>query len=359
MEKPHVIVGLSGGVDSSVAAALLLRAGYRVTGAFIRAWYPDFLPCTWREERLDAMRVAAALGIPFVTIDLEAEYKEHVVDYFVREYAAGQTPNPDVMCNREIKFGAFFSRARALGADMIATGHYARTEKAGGRTHLVRGADREKDQSYFLWAVPEAVLARTFFPVGGYEKRDVRRLAEKFSLPTAAKKDSQGLCFLGHIDVKDFLSHYVHIEPGIVRNELGNIIGEHDGALLYTLGQRHGFRVSASGAVKVPHYVIGKDMGKNEIIVGTTATPAVAGRGALSASEANWIGEPPKVGDKVTCAIRYRDRGHSSTLAAVAADSFSVLLDEPTLVAPGQSLVLYDGARCLGGGVVTFVPNTL
>ncbi len=355
MSKPYVFVGLSGGVDSSVAAALLLHAGYRVTGAFIKAWYPDFLPCSWREERLDAMRVAATLGIPFVTIDLETEYKKHVIDYFVREYAAGRTPNPDVVCNREVKFGAFLSRAMALGADMIATGHYARTKNTGGRTHLLRGIDSDKDQSYFLWAVPESALKKTLFPVGGYMKSDVRKLAHSFGLPTAEKKDSQGLCFLGHIDVREFLSHYLDVRPGAVRNEAGEIIGEHDGALLYTVGQRHGFRVRARGESSVPRYVLTTDVVKNEITVGETphAQPHSPGDDTLTAEDARWIGPPPAIGGAISCSVRYRDRGRPGSVISMEGDSFSIKVEEPVAVAPGQSLVLYDDDRCLGGGTAS------
>lgn len=353
MEKSHVVVGLSGGVDSSVSAALLLRAGYRVTGAFIKAWYPDFLPCAWREERVDAMRVCASLGIPFVTIDLEVEYKASVIDYFVREYAAGHTPNPDVMCNKEIKFGAFFSRVMEMGADMIATGHYARTERFEDRTRLLRGADAEKDQSYFLWAAPEATLAKTLFPVGGYVKSDVRKMARSFGLPTAAKKDSQGLCFLGHVDVKEFLSHYLDLVPGVVRDEGGKEVGEHDGALLYTIGQRHGFRVRTRGTSGVPQYVIAKNVEKNEITVGRALlfAPVVSEEKTLSARDARWIGGRPAAGNPVTCVVRYRDRGRPGIVSHISGDSFTVAVDEPVPVAAGQSLVLYDGDRCLGGGI--------
>ena len=353
-QRKNIFIGLSGGVDSSVSAALLVRAGYRVTGAFIKAWYPDFLPCSWREERLDAMRVCATLGIPFVTIDLEAEYKRAVIDYFVREYAVGRTPNPDVVCNREIKFGTFLSRAAALGADLIATGHYARTEQTDGR-HLLRGIDSGKDQSYFLWAVPEAALEKTLFPVGGYLKSDVRKLARSFGLPTAAKKDSQGLCFLGHIDVREFLSHYLDVRPGNVRDGAGEIIGEHDGALLYTVGQRHGFRVRARGESSVPRYVLTTDVVKNEITVGETphAQSYSPGGGTLTAEDAHWIGPPPAIGSTVFCSVRYRDRGRPGSVVSMEGDSFSVKVEGLVAVAPGQSIVLYDGDRCLGGGTAS------
>ncbi|MEK7118469.1 MAG: tRNA 2-thiouridine(34) synthase MnmA, partial [Patescibacteria group bacterium] len=239
--KRKVFVGLSGGVDSSVSAALLKEQGYDVVGVFIKVWQADFLPCTWREERRDAMRAAAHLNIPFLTLDLEKEYKKEVVDYMIREYGAGRIPNPDVMCNKHVKFGAFLDFAKKHGADFIATGHYSRVvsrqESVGSRKFvLLKGADKEKDQSYFLWTLTQAQLAHTLFPVGHLKKSQVRLLARKFGLSNAEKKDSQGLCFIGAIDMAKFLKQYLHTEKGDVRNENGDIVGTHDGALLYTIG---------------------------------------------------------------------------------------------------------------------------
>src|SRR3989344_5633565 len=232
------MVGLSGGVDSAVSAALLQRAGADVVGAFIKTWTPDpstvlGARCGWKEERRDAMRVAAHLDIPFVTIDLEREYKESVVDYMISEYKAGRTPNPDVMCNKEIKFGAFLRKALALGADMIATGHYAQVTQSpkvksqNYSSKLKRGTDEKKDQSYFLWTLTQDQLGKTIFPVGHLMKSEVRELAKKFKLPVAEKRDSQGICFLGHIDMRQFLSHYIKVESGNVFNESGQVVGEH------------------------------------------------------------------------------------------------------------------------------------
>jgi tRNA-specific 2-thiouridylase len=213
--KKRVFVGMSGGVDSSVSSALLKKAGFDVTGVFIKTWSPDFMECTWKDERLDAMRVCAKLDIPFITLDLEKEYKEKVADYMIEEYKKGRTPNPDVMCNKEIKFGAFFNWAMSRGADYVATGHYARTlKKKSGEVMLSAGNDDNKDQSYFLWNIKKEHLDKTLFPVGHLEKSEVRKLAKKFNLPTATKKDSQGVCFLGKVDMKDFLEHYIRPKRG-------------------------------------------------------------------------------------------------------------------------------------------------
>src|SRR5258706_6959399 len=244
--KKKVFVGLSGGVDSSVSAALLKEAGYDVTGVFIKVWQPDFFECTSKDDRLDAMRVCAKLGIPFKTLNLEKEYKKEVVDYMISEYKKGNTPNPDVMCNKEVKFGAFLRFAIKMGADYVATGHYARNifNKKTGLYELCKSEDSDKDQSYFLWTLGQKELKRTLFPVGGYKKKYVRKLAEKFDLITANKKDSQGLCFVGKIDMKEFLMHFIKEKPGNVADERGNIIGNHNGVFFYTLGERHGFNIS-------------------------------------------------------------------------------------------------------------------
>src|SRR3989344_6491053 len=225
----RVLVGLSGGVDSAVSVALLKRAGADVAGAFIKTWQPDWMPnaCDWKLERRDAMRVATHLDIPFVTIDLESEYKKSVVDYMISEYKLGRTPNPDVMCNKEIKFGAFLSRALELGADMIATGHYSQSKMVNSKWQMLMGEDEAKDQSYFLWTLNQAQLSKIIFPVGHLLKSEVRELARKFRLPVAEKRDSQGICFLGHIDMKEFLSHYIETKPGHVLNESGQVVGEH------------------------------------------------------------------------------------------------------------------------------------
>ena len=250
-----VFVGLSGGVDSATSAYLLKKEGYNVVGAFIKGWEPDFLPCTGKEDRLEAMRVAAHLGIPFVTYDLEEAYKRDVVDYFVAEYKAGRTPNPDVLCNRAIKFGAFWERAKADGADAIATGHYARIGKEGDSYSLKTSADSEKDQTYFLWTLGQEDLSHALFPVGDLRKEEVRRLASDAKLPNAGRKDSQGLCFLGHVDMHAFLKRYIPSKKGPVKDRAGRALGEHDGVWFYTLGQRHGVSANSADTERVRMYV--------------------------------------------------------------------------------------------------------
>ena len=301
-----IFVGLSGGVDSAVSAAILQQAGAQVTGVFIKGWYPPGMPCTWAAERRDAMRVAARLHIPFLTLDASAEYKKGVIDYLLSEYRAGRTPNPDVMCNREVKFGAFYRFAMSKGADAIAMGHY----RSG-----------EKDQSYFLWAVPKDILDTTFFPIGNLEKSEVRSLAKKFNLPVAEKKDSQGICFLGSVSVEDFL-----------RNEFGN----DNPALLYTLGQR----VSRADG---PWYVVGKDVEKKEIKVSKTRA---SGARETRFADTNWFIEP--TGELVA---QYRYRGPCIP-GRVEKNRFVSTRPFPEAPAPGQSIVFYGDDELVGGGII-------
>lgn len=307
IQGKNIFVGLSGGVDSAVSAVLLQRAGAHVTGVFIKGWYPPGMPCTWAAERRDAMRVAARLHIPFLTLDASAEYKKSVIDYLIAEYRAGRTPNPDVMCNREVKFGAFYRFAKEQGAGAIATGHY----RAG-----------EKDQSYFLWAVPKEVLDATIFPVGDMKKEKVRLLAKKFNLPVAEKKDSQGVCFLGSVSVEEFL-----------KKELG---GDNP-ALLYTLGQR-------APLPNGPWYVIGKDVEKGEIKVSKTRESVLQ---MIRFADANWFSEPIHV---THAQYRYRGqriRGHVEEGHFISIDAL------PEIPAPGQSVVFYRDKELIGGGIIT------
>jgi len=302
-----IFVGLSGGVDSAVSAALLQKAGAEVAGVFIKGWYPPGMPCAWAEERRDAMRVAARLHIPFRTLDASAEYKKSVIDYLLAEYGAGRTPNPDVMCNREVKFGAFYRFAMGSGADAIATGHY----RSGG-----------KDQSYFLWAVPKNILNATIFPVGNMEKDEVRKLAKKFNLPVAEKKDSQGICFFGAVSVKEFLT-----------SELGN----DNPALLHTLGQK----TSLPGG---PWYVVGKDIEKKEIKVSKTRK---AGVREILFTDANWHGDPGQAND---AQLRYRGPRGAGRVKNDRFVSDAPLSEIPT---PGQSIVFYKDDELVGGGIIT------
>lgn len=353
----RVFVGMSGGVDSSVSVALLQKAGYEVTGVFMKVWQPDFLPCTWREERLDAMRVSATLGIPLLTWDFEKEYKEGVADYMIREYKAGRTPNPDVMCNREVKFGAFFRRAIAEGADFVATGHYAQVsfDKKTNLYRMKKGVDDAKDQSYFLWTLGQEQLSKTFFPIGGYKKSQVRSLAKKFGLPVAEKKDSQGLCFVGKLDMKDFLAHYIEEKNGNVLNEKGEVIGTHRGAYFYTLGERHGFTVTTKGVDDAPYYVIAKDLENNTITVSQASEKKLlnCAKKEITLSQVNFCrGIIPDTKKTYTAQVRYHGEQYKCKITTLSDKSFSLHLEKPAVFDAGQSVVLYDGDECIGGGII-------
>lgn len=342
LKGKRVFVGLSGGVDSGVSAALLKRAGAEVTGIFIKGWYPPGLPCTWSDDRQDAMRLAAHLEIPFHTLDAAREYKEGVIDYLLSEYALGRTPNPDVMCNREVKFGAFWRFAKAHGADFVATGHYAQTKDGT----ILRGQDESKDQSYFLWAVPKEVLAHTLFPVGGMDKVRTRVLAEQMGIPQATKKDSQGICFLGSISVDEFLQSEIGSTPGKAVDEAGKEVGVHTGAVLATLGER----VVLQHALPGPWYVLRKDMHQNILIVGSRPVLSAQKVSSFSLRETNWL-TTLEEGAAVSAQYRY----HGPRVPGVLSESSSVFtpvtpVQEP--VAQGQSLVCYQGNQLLGGGII-------
>ncbi len=347
-------MGLSGGVDSSVSAALLKKQGYGVTGVFIKVWQPDFLECTWKTERLDAIRVAAHLDIPFMTLDLEKEYKESVANYMIEEYKMGRTPNPDVMCNKTIKFGAFLKKALELGADYVATGHYARNtfNKEANSYELYTGIDTNKDQSYFLWTLNQEQLKHIIFPIGEYEKPQVRKLAEKFNLITATKKDSQGLCFMGKLDMKDFLKEFIPENRGDVLDEEGKVIGYHDNAMYYTLGQRRGFIITQKTPEDIPYYIVAKDMKNNTITVSHKKGEHLHNeQKEVELVDTNWISNAPKDGEELSVRIRYRQKLHK---CVVRHKDEKILLkfDEPQTVDAGQSAVLYDKERCVGGGIV-------
>jgi tRNA-specific 2-thiouridylase len=372
-----VFVGVSGGVDSSVVAALLKDQGYNVVGVFIRTWTPDFIECTWRDERRDAMRVCAHLEIPFLECDAEEAYKKGVADYMIEEYKKGNTPNPDVMCNREVKFGVFWNFAKSKGADYIATGHYARVSRASIKLKVERykvdrkkegekfykldelyklstGCDSAKDQSYFLWTLTQDDLAHTLFPVGHLQKTEVRKMALKYKLPTATKKDSQGVCFLGPLDMKDFLKHYIKSEKGNVLNEKGEVVGGHDGAVFFTLGERHGFTLFKHTESDKPFYVVSKDINNNTITISHRSDlwEGKESHRIVLCCNTNWISEVPEKGKKYQAQIRYHGELLDCKINYISLIVAEIILKKKILVARGQSIVIYDGDICLGGGVV-------
>jgi tRNA-specific 2-thiouridylase len=344
--KKKVFVGLSGGVDSALSAALLKKKGFDVVGVFIKTWHPDFLECNEEAERRDAMRIAAHLDIPFLTFDFEKEYKKGVGDYMISEYRKGRTPNPDVMCNKEVKFGAFLKKALAMGADYVATGHYAKIEN----NLLKKGIDETKDQSYFLWAINKKLLPKILFPVGNLKKSEVRILAKKLKLPVAEKKDSQGICFLGPVDLKEFLAHYIKEKKGKVVNEAGEVIGHHNGATFFTLGERHGFTVTKKTPNDKPYYIVAKDIKKNTLTVSFERQPAKSfsqEQFSRTIEDVNWISGTPNEDKKYTAQMRY----HGEQIPCQVKES-KIMFSKPVLVAPGQSIVIYEGEVCLGGGIV-------
>lgn len=342
----RVFVGVSGGVDSSVSLALLRDQDYDVTGVFIRTWHPDWLPCDWKEDRRDAMRVCAHLGVPFLELDLEEVYKRDVADYMIDEYRAGRTPNPDVMCNRAVKFGAFWDWAKSHGANYIATGHYARVEDG----QLKIGVDPTKDQSYFLWTLRADEFPHILFPIGHLPKSEVRKLAEHYGLSTATKKDSQGICFLGQVDLREFLSRYISPKRGDVLDEEGNVVGFHDGAFFFTHGERHGFTITKKGVSDPRLYVIGKDVAQNTITV-SSVLPDLSSSAkteyGLALTNLRIDSNPQKV---YQAQIRY----HGEFFEVTLSDNH-ITFAKPVLISPGQSIVVYDGDICIGGGIVTSV----
>jgi len=359
--KKEVFVGMSGGVDSSVSAALLKEAGYDVTGVFLKVWQPDFLPCSWKEERLDAMRVAAVLDIPFLTIDLEKEYKEEVVDYMIAEYRRGRTPNPDVMCNKQIKFGAFLKKALSMGADMVATGHYAQNMLVSntGVYEMREAVDTEKDQTYFLWTLTQTQLSKVLFPVGHLPKSEVRSIAKRLGLPTAEKKDSQGLCFIGKVDMKEFLAHYIPKKTGEVLDVEGRVVGHHDGATFFTIGQRHGFTITEKTVADMPMYVSAKNVEKNTITVSARSVTSEVDSSLVATTitigTVSWTGRTPESDFECVARIRYRQPLEKCMVRPVVGKNglFELHFPIPQFAASaGQSVVLYRDGVCLGGGII-------
>ncbi len=379
--KPRVVVGLSGGVDSSVAAYLLKQQGFEVVGLFMKNWEDDDDDeyCSTRQDWIDAASAADVLGIDLEAVNFAAEYRERVFAEFLREYSAGRTPNPDVLCNAEIKFKAFLDHALRLGAERIATGHYARvrlvtggeriahdaqcaqTHAAGDRYELLRGLDPNKDQSYFLHRLNQAQLAKTLFPVGHLRKSQVREIARSIGLPNAAKRDSTGICFIGERPFRAFLNRYLPMQPGPIRTPDGRTIGEHVGLAFYTIGQRKGIGVGGTkGGSGEPWFVARKDIGTNTlwVVQGHDHPWLLCDR--LRAADASWIaGEPPAVGARLTAKTRYRQADAACTVTRAEGDTFELAFDEPQwAVTPGQSAVLYQGEVSLGGGVIAETADT-
>ncbi len=343
-----VYVGLSGGVDSSVTAALLQRQGYDVTGVYMKNWSQDLpgFACPWKEDYQDAKRVAVKLGIPFKMYDFETQYRDKVVQYMIDEYQAGRTPNPDIMCNQEVKFKLFLETALEDGADMIATGHYSRVIDG----QLLTARNLDKDQSYFLYRVTQEALTKSLMPIGEFTtKAEVRALAAQFALPTASKKDSQGICFVGKVGIKEFLQQYVTTQPGAIIDQAGRGIGEHDGAIFYTIGQRHGLNVGGG----LPYYVVGKDMHKNEIYVTTDLTDTRLWRETLALTDIHWINGTPDITKKYQVRTRYRAPLVETAIQQQNNGLLLELSEAVRAITPGQSAVLYDGEKVLGGGIVT------
>lgn len=369
--RPRIVVGLSGGVDSSVAAYLLKQQGHEVVGLFMKNWEDDDDDeyCSTRQDLIDAAAVADVLGIEMEAVNFAAEYKDRVFASFLAEYAAGRTPNPDVLCNAEIKFKAFLDHAMRLGAQSIATGHYARVREQAGVFQLLRGVDGSKDQSYFLHRLNQAQLARAVFPVGHLHKREVRKIATEIGLPNAAKRDSTGICFIGERPFREFLNRYLPMQPGPIRtpersdrdtDQNGKVIGEHVGLSFYTLGQRKGIGVGGMNRKQggsgngEPWFVARKDMASNTLWVVQGHDHPWLLTTRLHAQDAAWVsGQPPAVGTRLTAKTRYRQADATCVVTAVAGDAFELAFDSPQwAVTPGQSAVLYEGEVSLGGGVI-------
>jgi tRNA-uridine 2-sulfurtransferase len=350
--REKIVVGLSGGVDSAVAALLLKRAGHDVVGLFMKNWEDDDDDeyCSTRRDLVDAAAAADVIGVELEAVNFAAEYRERVFASFLGEYAAGRTPNPDVLCNAEIKFRAFLDHALRMGAGRIATGHYARLRERGGKLQLLRGVDGAKDQSYFLHRLTQAQLARAVFPVGELKKSEVRRLAAEAGLPNHAKKDSTGICFIGERPFREFLNRYLPKTPGPMVTAEGRRVGEHIGLAFYTIGQRKGIGLGGAGE---PWYVAQKRMDANELVVVQGHDHPLLMRSSLRGLDASWVLEAPVPGSTHAAKTRYRQADAACTVATIAASEVGVDFPRPQrAVTPGQSVVLYDGEVCLGGAVI-------
>ncbi|WLR46175.1 tRNA 2-thiouridine(34) synthase MnmA [Halobacillus litoralis] len=352
----RVVVGMSGGVDSSVAALLLKEQGYDVVGIFMKNWddTDENGVCTATEDYEDVIRVCNQLDIPYFAVNFEKQYWDKVFTYFLDEYKKGRTPNPDVMCNKEIKFKAFMDHAMSLGADYLATGHYAQVRENDGTYEMLRGVDHNKDQTYFLNQLSQEVLSKVMFPLGHLEKKDVRVIAEEHGLATAKKKDSTGICFIGERNFKEFLSEYLPAQPGNMETLDGEVKGKHDGLMYYTLGQRQGLGIGGAGD---PWFVVGKNVADNILYVGQGFHHDALYSDGLIASEASWTkGDVPTESFKCTAKFRYRQEDSGVTVYPMEDGTWKVMFDEPErAITPGQAVVFYDGEVCLGGATIDVV----
>ncbi len=349
----RVVIGMSGGVDSSVAAYLLKQQGYDVIGIFMKNWddTDEFGVCTATEDYNDVIRVCNQIGIPYYAVNFEKQYWDKVFQYFLDEYKAGRTPNPDVMCNKEIKFKAFLEHALDLGADYLATGHYAQVEYRDGEYKMLRGLDENKDQTYFLNQLTQEQLSKVMFPIGNMEKKRVREIAHEAGLATASKKDSTGICFIGERNFKEFLSGYLPAQPGNMLTLDGEVKGKHDGLMYYTIGQRHGLGIGGSGD---PWFVIGKDLEKNVLYVGQGFDNELLFSDRITATNISWVSDVKPTDDiKCTAKFRYRQQDNGVTVRKLDDDKVEVIFDEPIrAITPGQAVVFYNGDECLGGATI-------
>lgn len=353
----NVVVGMSGGVDSSVTAYLLKQQGYQVTGVFMKNWEEDDTDeyCAAAEDMADAKSIADQLNIPFKTINFSAEYWDNVFEYFLAEYKAGRTPNPDIMCNKEIKFKAFLDYAKVLGANYIATGHYARVTHNEGKSEMLRGVDGNKDQTYFLYTLQQEQLNKTLFPIGELEKSEVRKIAEEQKFITAKKKDSTGICFIGERKFKDFLQQYLPAQPGDIEDDKGNVIGQHSGLMFHTLGQRKGIGIGGMvDSSDEAWYVVKKDMDRNVLIVAQGHDHPLLLSSGLITSQLHWV-QTNEISTSFRCTAksRYRQQDFSCLVEQLDDNNWKVTFDEKQrAVTPGQSIVFYDQEKCLGGGII-------
>lgn len=346
-----VFVGLSGGVDSSVTASILKKDGYDVRGVFIKIWHPDLIGCDWKEEMRDAMRVCAHLEIPFEMVDLADVYREKVIEYMTDSYNKGDIPNPDVMCNTYVKFGVFYDWAMKSGADFVATGHYAQIKIINGDFFLYAGDDEKKDQSYFLWNIRKDRLSKMILPIGKFKKPEVRTIAEKHNLPTYKKPDSQGLCFIGDVDLKSFLKNKLNLKKGNVLDLNEKIIGSHDGSQLYTVGERHGFHVDTNNTNQEPLYIVSKNIKNNTLTVGLKEDLKTTNTKSIVVNNLNLLVD--NLPNDFEVAFRYQGKKELVKIKAIS-DALLELILEKEIIRPasGQSAVFYKDGCCLGGGVV-------